>query len=151
MSGASGVTNGDRREQLEERANAVRARLADRLEALDERGERVRALAHTLSRPPASLFILGAVGVALTAAVIYRRRHRPTTFERLLEQLRPIPEPPPESPIVGVLKRGALSLLTLGVRRLARRGLAQLMESSAFADEPRGAVPPAPVAAPPRP
>jgi hypothetical protein len=152
MSATSGVSNGDRREQLEERANAVRARLADRLDALEERGERVRALAHTLTRPPASVFLLGAVGVALTAVVVYRVRHRPSAFERLIEQLRPIPEPPPEGRFVGVLKRGALSLLTLGVRRLARRGLAQLMAAtSEHDDEPRRAVAPAPMNAPPRP
>lgn len=152
MSATSGVSNGDRREQLEERANAVRARLADRLDVLEERGERVRALAHTLTRPPASIFLLGAVGVALTAVVVYKVRHRPSAFERLIEQLRPVPEPPPEGRIVGVLKRGALSLLTLGVRRLARRGLSQLMAAtSEYDDEPRRAVAPPPVAAPPRP
>jgi hypothetical protein len=151
MSAASGVANGDRREELEQRANAVRSRLADRLDELDERQERVRALAHTLTRPPASIFILGALGVAVTAAVIYKRRHRPRGFERLLDQLRPVPEPPPESAFVTALKRGALSLLTLGVRRLARRGLAQLMESAEYDDGGRRAVPPAPVAAPPRP
>jgi hypothetical protein len=151
MSAASGVTNGDRREQLEDRANAVRARLTDRLDELDQRQEKLRALAHTLTRPPASIFILGAVGVALTAAVVYRRRQRQSPFERLLEQLRPVPEPPPESAFVRALKNGALSLLTLGVRRLARRGLAQLMESTAYDDGAQRAVPPAPVAAPPRP
>jgi hypothetical protein len=151
MSGASGVANGDRRAELEERANAVRARLSDRLEELDERKERVREMAHSLTKPPASVFILGAVGVALTAALIYRARRKSSPFERLIDQLRPVQEPPPESAFVGVLKRGALSLLTLGVRRLARRGLAQLMESNADAERPRPAVPPAPVASPPRP
>jgi hypothetical protein len=151
MSAASGVSNGDRREQLEERANAVRARLTNRLDELEERQEKLRELAHTLTRPPASIFILGAVGVAVTAAVVYKRRHRPSAFERLLEQLRPVPEPPPQSALVTALKRGALSLLTLGVRRLARRGLAQLMEASEYDDGPRRAVPPAPVTAPPRP
>jgi hypothetical protein len=151
MSATSGVSNGDRREQLEERANAVRARLADRLGELEERQERLREFAHTLTRPPASIFILGAVGVALTAAVVYRARHRPSAFERLVEQLRPIPEPPRQSSLVLALKRGALSLLTLGVRRLARRGLAQLMENTGVAGEPQRAVPPAPVTAPPRP
>jgi hypothetical protein len=151
MSAASGVTNGDRREQLEERANAVRARLTDRLDELDERQAKLRALAHTLTRPPASIFILGALGVALTAAVVYKRRQRQSPFERLLDQLRPVPEPPPESAFVRALKNGALSLLTLGVRRLARRGLAQLMEGSPFDAGTQRAVPPAPVAAPPRP
>jgi hypothetical protein len=151
MSAASGVTNGDRREQLEERANAVRARLTDRLDELDERQAKLRALAHTLTRPPASIFILGALGVALTAAVVYKRRQRQSPFERLLDQLRPVPEPPPESAFVRALKNGALSLLTLGVRRLARRGLAQVMEGSPFDAGAQRAVPPAPVAAPPRP
>lgn len=151
MSAASGVSNGDRREQLEERANAVRARLTDRLGELEQRQERLRSLAHTLTQPPASIFILGAVGVALTAAVVYKTRQRQTPLERLLEQLRPMPEPPPESAFVRALKRGALSLLTLGVRRLARRGLAQLMESAEHEDGDRRAAPPAPVASPPRP
>jgi hypothetical protein len=128
----------------------VRARLADRLDELDDRQERLRSLAHTLTTPPASIFILGAVGVAVTAAVLYRARHRPSAFERLVGQLRPIPEPR-ESAFVGILKRGALSLLTLGVRRLARHGVAQLMEGASAEAGPRRAVAPAPVTTPPRP
>lgn len=152
MSGASGLTNGDKREQLEQRANAVRSRLSRRLDELGDRGERLRSLGKTLTSPPASIFLLGAVGVSLAAFVIYRRRHRPSGFERFLAQLRP-PAPPPaeDSMLVSAIKRGAVSIVTLSARRLARQALAQLMQSPLLDDSQEGARAPSPVYNPPRP
>src|SRR5262245_14827286 len=107
--------NGDRRRELEYRANVVRSRLASRLDELDERRERAQSMLRTLTSPPVSILILAAAGAALTAAVVVKRqRRRPRGLSWLADQLQPA-TPKQDGMVMGALKRGAYSLIAFGV------------------------------------
>jgi hypothetical protein len=130
------------REHLEQRAAEVRSRLEQRLHALDERGEHVVEVAKAATRPPASVVILAAAGIAVAWFIVKRvraRRSRRLTFADLLAPA--LPPPPQKSFIVQGLEKSAASLLTVAVQRLGRRGLDQLLAEhshEAGPEPPRG-------------
>ena len=74
MSGVGDVTNGDRRRQLEQRADAVRSRLERNLEVLDERRQRFASVARAAAKSPVTVVLIGAAG--LTATILIARRIR---------------------------------------------------------------------------
>jgi hypothetical protein len=126
------------REHLEQRAAEVRSRLEQRLHALDERGEHVVEMARAVTRPPASVLILAAAGIAATWFIVKRVRARRAPRLRLADLFLPAAPPPQKSLIVQGLEKTAASLLTVAVQRLGRRGLDQLLA------EPSGEPPPEP-------
>ena len=119
-------TNGHR-EQLEQRAAEVRSRLEQRLHALDERGEQVVEAAKTVTRPPASVLILAAAGIAATWFIVRRVRARRSRRLSLADLLQPATPPPQKSLILQGLEKSAASLLAVAVQRLGQRGLDQLL------------------------
>lgn len=127
MSGA-GEVNGERREQLEQRAEAVRAKLERRLEALDERRDHVLALAKKATRPPVSVALLGAATVVGAAVVVYQfRKKHPSRGKRLGAAMLGVPARPPEGFFARALKQAALSLVATLVHRVGTRGLDRLL------------------------
>jgi len=117
------------REHLEQRANEVRAKLEHRLRLIDERRHHVADVARVATRPPVSILLLGAAGVAAAIFVVRRIRARrePTPlalFAQLLQLLQPAPPPPPEKSRLGQgMKRAATSLALVAVERIGRQGL----------------------------
>jgi hypothetical protein len=134
--------NGERRTRLEQHAEAVRARLERRLDALDERREHLVQLAKKVSRPPASVVLLGAVA-AVGALLVARqlRRRQPSRGQRFGAALLGVPPQRPDSFLAKAFKRAALSLVATVVQRVGTRGLDRLL--------PEG--PRAPLPEPPRP
>lgn len=126
MSGIGDV-NGDRREVLEQRAEAVRMRLERRLDALDERRGRVVELAKQAARPPVSILILGTVALVGVALIVRGVRRRPPP-RPLLQSLFAPPPPPRREGFVGqALKGAALSFLAGLAQRASARGLERLL------------------------
>jgi hypothetical protein len=119
-------TNGHR-EHLEQRATEVRSRLEQSLHALDERGEQVVDLARAATRPPASVVILAAAGIAAAWFIVKRVRARRAPRLSLADLFLPATPPPQKSLIVQGLEKTAASLLTVAVQRLGRRGLDTLL------------------------
>jgi hypothetical protein len=115
------------REHLEQRAAEVRSRLEQRLHTLDERGEHVVEVARAATRPPASIVILAAAGIAATWFIVKRVRARRAPRLSLADLFVPAQPPPQKSLIVQGLEKTAASLLTVAVQRLGRRGLDQLL------------------------
>ena len=108
MSGLGDVTNGDRRTQLEQRAEAVRSRLEERLEALDERRDRMVHIAKKVSRLSASCCwawpALQGLRSSCAASALAVRASRSNGERRWLTALRagtgffPRPSSEPRSP-----------------------------------------------------
>lgn len=127
MSGIGDV-NGDRREVLERRAEAVRMRLERRLDALDDRRGRVVELAKQAARPPVSILILGTVALVGVALIVRGVRRRPPPPRPLLQSLFAPPPPPRREGFVGAaLKSAALSFLAGLAQRASARGLERLL------------------------
>jgi len=127
MSGAGDV-NGERRSQLEQRAEAVRARLERRLDALDERRDQVVALAKTVARPPVSIALLGAAAVVGTAVVVYQfKKKHPSRGKRLGAALLGVPAKKPEGFFARALKQAALSLVATLVHRVGTQALDRVL------------------------
>ncbi|MEY4550214.1 MAG: hypothetical protein RL685_6409 [Pseudomonadota bacterium] len=110
---------------LEERAARARLRLEHSLDELDERKERLVEAAKGLTKPPASIIVGAAVGLAATAFIVQRvrARRRRTSFRGLLET-RTERE---KSFLVQGLQNAGLSLLTLFIQRLGARGVDRLL------------------------
>jgi hypothetical protein len=127
MSGSEDLTNGDgdRRAQLEQRAEAVRTRLERRLDALDERRDRVVELAKKAAHPPVSIAILGAAAVLGAAVVAYQIHKRPSRPPAI--GWRSAPMSKPEGFLMKAFKRGALALVATLVQRISTRGLDRLL------------------------
>lgn len=124
MSGAGESMNGERRAQLEQRAEAVRARLERRLDALDERRDQVVALAKRATRPPVSIVLLGAATLVGVAVVVrqFRKQH-PSRGQRMGAAMLGVPARKPEGFLARAFKQAALSLVATLVHRVGSRGL----------------------------
>lgn len=141
MSGAGEVMNGERRAQLEQRAEAVRARLERRLEALDERKDHLLELAKKATRPPVSVVVLGAAAVVGAVLVVHQiRRRRPSRGQRLGAAMLGVPASKPESFLAKAFKRAALSFVATLVTRVSTRGLDHFLPET----PPPAALPEAP-------
>lgn len=140
MSGAGEVMNGERRALLEQRAEAVRARLERRLEALDERRDHIVELAKKATRPPVSVIAIGAATVVGAALVVQQiRRRRPSRRQRFGAAMLGVPAQKPEGFFATAFKRAALALVAAIVQRVSTRGLDHLLPET-----PRAALPEAP-------
>jgi hypothetical protein len=114
------------REHLEHRAAEVRSRLERRLDLIGERGHRVAEVARAATRPPASFLLLAAAGAAATLFIVTRARARRRPSQRLSHWLAPAPARE-KSFLVQGLEKAAMSLVSVTVQRLGRRGLDQLL------------------------
>jgi len=110
------------REQLEQRANEVRAKLERRLNLIDERRHRVVDLARAATRPPTSIVLLAAAGAVAALFLFQRVRARRSPVERLLRLLERTNQPE-ASPLVQNIKKATSSLAVLAVQRAGKRGL----------------------------
>jgi hypothetical protein len=115
----------NRAEDLEDRAARARVRLEHTLDELDERKDRLMEAAKGLTRPPASIIVGAAVGLAATAFIVQRvrARRRRSSLRGLLEAR----SPRETSFFVQGLQNAGLSLLTLFVQRLGTRGVDRLL------------------------
>jgi hypothetical protein len=129
MSGAGDLTNGngERRAQLEQRAEAVRTRLERRLDALDDRRDRVVELAKKAAHPPVSIALLGTAAVLGAAIVAYQIHKRPSRTQRVGASLLGVPASKPEGFLMKAFKRGALAFVATLVQRVSSRGLDRLL------------------------
>ena len=140
MSGFGDVTNGDRRTQLEQRAEAVRSRLEERLEALDERRDRMVHIAKKVTKPPIGIVLLGLAGVAGTALLVRSLGSRRSSVSRQWRKALARSAPRQTGFLSKALKRAALSVVATAVQRLSTRGLDQLLAEPA-ARAPAAAIP----------
>lgn len=127
MSGLGDVTNGDRRTQLEQRAEAVRSRLEERLEALDERRDRMVDIAKKMTRPPVAIVLLGLAGVAGTALLVRSLSSRRPSVTQEWRNALVTGASRRDGFLAKALKRAALSVIATAVQRLSTRGLDQLL------------------------
>jgi hypothetical protein len=143
MSGVGEFSSADRREQLEQRAEATRSRLEQRLEALDERRDRLGSILRSASTPPVTAVLIGAVGLIATGFIVRSLTRRRPSFGQRVRQALELSEPRrPDGFILSTLKRSALSLLSAGAQRLATQGLDRML---AGAPAPDGSPAPRPV------
>jgi hypothetical protein len=142
MSGVGEISNGDRRTQLEERAQAVRSRLEERLEVLDDRRDRVVAIARKAVRPPFGVLLLGVAGVLATGIIVRKLSRRPSTADRIFSLLQAPPVRSTEGFLARAIKGAVLSVVATAVQRLSTQGLDR------FLPEP---APPVPAVPRPRP
>ena len=148
MSEVGDTMNGQRRSQLEQRAEVVRARLERRLDELDERRDHLLDLAKKATRPPVSVVVLGAataVGVVLVASSL--RRHRPGPTRRMGAAMLGVPARKPEGFLVQAFKRAALALVATVIQRVSQRGLDRLLPETPPPALPEPPAPPQPPAA----
>jgi hypothetical protein len=113
------------REHLEQRANEVREKLEHRLRLIDERRHHVTDVARIATRPPVSIVLLAAAGMAAAIFIVQRLRARraPTAAQLLVQLLQP-PSPPPEPSLVGQrLRKAATSMALVAAERIGRQGL----------------------------
>jgi hypothetical protein len=137
MNDSGEVMNGERREQLERRAEAVRARLERRLDALDERRDHLVELAKRVTRPPVSVMLIGAATVVGVAVVVHQiRKQRPTRRQRLGASMLGVPAREPEGFLVKAFKSAALSFVAALVQRVSTRGLDHLLPETPRAELP---------------
>lgn len=143
------VMNGDRRKQLERRAEAVRSRLEQRLDLIDHRAHRLVNVARAATSQPAAVALLAVAGIAATILVVRGARRRNVgPGQRLGSALQPLfgryagpAVPRAEGFFVRALKRAAISLVAVAVQRLGTQGMDRLLAGA----------PSSPAAAPPRP
>jgi hypothetical protein len=141
MSSAGDVSSADRREQLEQRAEATRARLGQRLEALDERRDRLGNVMRAVSEPPLSFVLIGGAGLLATGLIVRAlTRRRPTFADRLRSVIELSQPARSEGFWSSTLKRSALSLLTTAAQRYGAQALDRVLAESS-ASPPREAVP----------
>jgi hypothetical protein len=136
MSDTGDVMNGERRAQLEQRAEAVRARLERRLDALDERRDHLVELAQRATRPPISVVLIGAATLVGAAVVVHQIRKRPSRGQRLSATMLGLSAPKPEGFLVKAFKRAALSFVAVLVQRVSTRGLDRLLPETHRAELP---------------
>jgi hypothetical protein len=131
MSEAGDVMNGDgdRRAQLEQRAEAVRSRLERRLDALDDRRDRVLEFVKKAAHPPVSIAVLGTaavLGAAVVAYQVHKRQNR-----GLGANLLGSPARKPEGFLMKAVKRAALAFVGTLIQRVSTRGLDRLLPETA--------------------
>lgn len=143
MSDTGEVMNGERRAQLERRAEAVRARLERRLDALDERRDHLVELAKRATRPPVSVVLIGAAVVGAAVVVHQIRKQRPSRRQRLGAAMLGAPALESESFLAKAFKRAALSFIAALVQRVSTRGLDHLLPETPRAELPEAPPPPA--------
>ncbi|AKU94654.1 hypothetical protein AKJ09_01318 [Labilithrix luteola] len=131
-------TAGDERERLEQRANAIRARLLRTIDALDFRRHQVSEVGHYAKRVAAPV-VLTFVGLAVVSAgatfgVVgaVRRRRRRRWDRRLGNRLAPLArqlrgEKKP-SIAAEVLRKGALAAASVLVTQLAKRAMKNMLD-----------------------
>jgi hypothetical protein len=117
----------DRREQLEQRAEAVRSRLERRLDALDDRRSRVVALAQRATRPPVNVILIGTASLLGIALLLRRLRQQRSPRQRFGLALQGPPPRQPEGFVAKAFKRAALSFVATLVQRVSTRGLDRLL------------------------
>jgi hypothetical protein len=127
MSGGDVMNGGDRRVELEQRADAVRSRLERRLDALDERRDRVLEFAKKATHPPVSIALLGTAAVLGAAVVAYQIHKRPKRGQRIGASLLGVPARKAEGFLMKAFKRGALAFVATLVQRVSTRGLDRLL------------------------
>ena len=128
------------RQLLELRAAEARRRLQDRLERLNERRLRVVQTARAAVRPPTTLIVAAAVGLAAVLLLAQRaraRRRERTALGRMSRLLAPA-SAPDKGFVVRGLERAGTSLVALGAQRLARQGLDNWLESEQARRRPSG-------------
>lgn len=123
--------NGDRRVQLEQRAEAVRSSLERRLDALDERRDQVLDLAQRITRPPVVAVLIGAASLVGVALVVRRREKRPGRRQRFGAAVLGVPARQPKGFFAKAFERAALSLVATLVQRVGTRGLDRLLPEAA--------------------
>lgn len=114
-------TNGHR-EQLEQRANEVRAKLERRLHLIDARGHRLSNVVRAATRPPTSIVLLAVAGAAAAVFLIHRARARHSFTERLTRLLQP-PAPPEKKGLMHSVQEAATSLAVVAAQRVGKRSL----------------------------
>lgn len=128
------------RRLLELRAAEVRGRLEDRIDQLNQRGHRVVATARAAVRPPTTVILAAAVGLAAVLLVAQRlraRRREQSALARLGRLLEP-QRPSEKGFVVRGLERAGTSLVALGAQRLARQGLDRWVEAEVAKRRPSG-------------
>lgn len=128
------------RRLLELRAAEVRGRLEDRIDRLNARGHRMVATARAAVRPPTTVILAAAVGLAAVLLVAQRvraRRRQQTALARLGRLLEPT-RPRDKGFVVRGLERAGTSLVALGAQRLARQGLDAWLEAEVAKRRPSG-------------
>jgi hypothetical protein len=131
MSEVGETMNGDRRNALEQRAEAVRSRLERRLDALDDRRDRLVELAKKASRPPVSVVLIGAASLVGVAVLAHQLRKRPNRRQRLGAAVFGVPARKPEGFLAKALKRAALSFVATLAQRASTRGLDHFLPEAA--------------------
>lgn len=128
------LTVTERRSRLERRANVIRSRLLRTIDALDHRRHQVAEVTHHARRlaKPVAATALGvavacvAAGMGLRAFLKSRReRHLSYHVSRAIDRFRVERRP---SILEDVLRRAAVSLTTLVVAELAKRGVRNLLD-----------------------
>jgi hypothetical protein len=150
MSGVGEFSSADRREQLEQRAEATRSRLEQRLEALDERRDRLGSILRSASTPPVPVVLLGAAGLIATGFIVrsLTRRRAPSLAQRFRDALESTEPRRADGLLLSTLKRSALSLITAAAQRLATQGLDRLLAAAPTPGEASGPKPVIPRPAP---
>jgi hypothetical protein len=121
------MNGGGDRAELEQRAEAVRARLERRLGALDERRDRLVAFAEKATHPPVSIALLGTAAVLGVAVVVYQIHKRSNRRQRIGATLLGVPAKKADGFLMKAFKRGALALVATLVQRVSTRGLDRLL------------------------
>lgn len=128
------------RRLLELRADESRQRLQQQLTRLNERRLRVVQTARAAVRPPTTVIVAAAVGLAavlLLANRIRARRRQRSALARVSRLLAP-PHVPEKGFVVRGLERAGTSLVALGAQRLARQGLDNWLEAEQARRRPSG-------------
>jgi len=128
-------TNGHR-EELEERANEVRARLEQHLHLIDVRGHRLTNVVRATTRPPLSIVLLAVAGAAAALFLIHRARARPSLAERLTRLLQP-PPPPEKKGLMHSVQEAATSLAVVAAQRVGKRSLDRWLAEPGTAEPSR--------------
>jgi hypothetical protein len=136
MSEVGEVTADERRDVLEQRAEAVRSRLERRLDALDERRDRLVELAKKASRPPVSIVLIGAASLVGVALIAHQLRQRPNRRQRLGAAVFGVPPREPEGFFATALKRAALAFVATLAQRASTRGIDHLLAEAPSSPPP---------------
>lgn len=118
-------TNGHR-EQLEQRADELRAKLEQRVQLIELRRHRLADVARAAVRPPTAILLFAVAGAAAALFLIHHvrsRRVRPSLAERLVLLLQPAALPEQPGMLTQSVKKAATSLAVTAVKRIGTRGL----------------------------
>jgi hypothetical protein len=112
-------TENERVDELTRAAARARARLEKDLDELNQRGHRLVNTAKTIAKPPTSVILAAAIGVAATALILQQLRSR----RRRPKLRKPTKARPDRSSLRLGLQSVATALLSLLVKRLGTRGI----------------------------